>query len=234
MRENILALSSFNVPVQTILVRKVGALFLRSLFYYLDRFKLPKDPHDLENGEGLNFELPLPMIYPVQDVRFVFYRDPLDRLIAFYFDQLYVDSPRVWDDWRQVLIARGAKFAPEITRSQHQKNLRILLDYIVEQSREKGFISLPDQLAPQYKFLLPAVDLGFKPIDLARANFELETMLEPHVFDIGKILKKIEKLAQPITTYNVREVVSADALKQHRAIYEGDFELYWAYRDGAA
>lgn len=234
MQTEVLALSSFNVPAQTVLVRKVGALYLKTLFYYLDQFKLPTNPYALEEDGDLNFQVPLPMVFPIEEVRFVLYRDPLDRLVAFYYDELFYTSDRTWTDWRKALSAQGAKFDADCSLKQHQKNIIILLGYIKKITESKGMLKLPDQLAPQYKFLLPAIDLGFEPIDIIRANFEIADILAPFVENSAKILKKVESMVRPISPYNVREIVSNKAVHMHRQLYEGDFELYWAYRDGAA
>ncbi len=234
MKNEVLALSSFNVPAQTILVRKVGALYLKTLFYYLDQFKLPANPHAIQEGNGLNFQVPLPMVHPIEEVRFVLYRDPLDRLVAFYYDEIYYKSERTWLDWRKALKTKGAKFDADCSLRQHQKNIVILLEYLKHITASKGMLELPDQLAPQYKFLLPAIDLGFEPIDIIRANFEIADILAPFVGDSTKILKKVATMVRPISPYNVREIVNNKAVHMHRKLYEGDFELYWAYRDGAA
>lgn len=234
MKNDILALTSYNIPVQTILVRKVGALYLKNLFYYFDRFKLPKNPHDLDDNKGLNFEKPLPRIDPLAEVRFVLFRNPLDRLVAFYFDELFYESERVWNDWREVLKKRGAKIARVNSQKEHQANILILLKYIEELTAKTGLIGLPDHLAPQYKFVLPAIDRGFQPVDIIRANFELSSMLEPYIDHPEKTLAKIEKKVKPITPYDARDVVNKEALALHRKIYEADFELYWAYRYGAS
>lgn len=234
MSENVLALNSFNVPVQTILVRKVGALFLKNLFYYFDQFKLPKDPYVLEDGTGLSFETPLPRLTPFDDIRFALYRDPMERFISFYYDEIFEPSPRCWTDWRNELVKRGAKFPISTSKSQHSKNLSVLLSYIEEVSKLGGMIALPDHLAPQYKFLLPASDLGFELINLNRANFELVELLAPFVDNIEKTLKKVEKVVPSKKENNVREIVTQSHINHHRKIYEGDYELYWAYRDGAA
>ena len=234
MKPEVLALSSFNMPAQTVLIRKVGALYLKTLFYYLDQFKLPANPYELEEGNGLNFQAPLPMLYPIEEARFVLYRDPLDRLVAFYYDELFYTSERTWMDWRKALSALGAKFDADCSLRQHQKNVIILLEYLQKITAKSGMLELPDQIAPQYKFLLPAIDLGFEPIDIIRANFEIADILSPFVDDSAKILKKVETMVQPISSYNVREIVSNRAVQLHRKLYEGDFELYWAYRDGAA
>ena len=228
------ALLSVKYPIQTVLVRKSGTRFLQNFFYLLEKDVLPGKRVDIESSKVLRFEEPSPRIGPVTDVRFVFVRDPFDRFIAFYRDHILTDEIASLSDWRENLAQRGVVVSDQLTAVQHQHNLRYLLDEIRDFSNTNGFTNLPDFLAPQYKFVLPALDHGFKPLELLRAKFELPELLARDVPDVKKLLQRTARRVEPFRSNIANEFRIENIVNAHKKIYEADYELYWANRDGKA
>ncbi len=226
------SLVSQKYPVDTVLVPKSGSLFLRKLFYAMDHGVIVRRKEEALLNTGLTYSKPKNIFTSLNRHKFIFYRHPIDRFLAFYFGQILNEKDIEFEYMRDQLRNRNLITNEIDNRETHQRNLIIFLDYLKEGPiQSAGLLNLPDHLAPQYKWLLPALDIGFSPIDLFRANFELVDFIEEDVPNIKKLINQVSRSTRAFTNYQANTLVNTSIEERFKSIYEADLELYWSYRN---
>ncbi len=219
-------------PFEAVINRKAGGKLLMNLAYFLDHGKLAERPLDIEEHDDLRWSRLGRHHLREGLVQVTLFRNPHHRFASFYFDKIYNDSPQNWTVWREDLRLMKFNFDAGNALNAHQKNAMILLDYIEDKIKKYGLYELPDHLAPQAKFALPAQDFGFEPIEHSLANAELAKRLRGFSPRIDEAIAKLESALEVPMVVDMDEFVSGPLANRVAQIYAIDFDFFEAMRYG--
>ena len=219
-------------------IRKCGCTFLKNVFFYLNT------GHVYPNALGIHADEESTWIStfgphetsPRDSTKcFVVVRDPVSRLVSFYWDKVYSQSPFAMKTTRQRLARlarkRRADFS-DFDRSEtlsldgHIRNILATLDGIQE------ILSNPDKEHPDLHFALQcfamqrsnAVEFtrlrledfrGSAPIALARVS--------PGFSDAVRLVPKAH---ESVKKFGNQDLLTDEVLERIREIYQDDIVMY--------
>lgn len=225
-------ISSRKAPFEAVIIRKSGGKLLMNLVYYLDHGEIFADPLEIESEESLKWT----RIRAVEDEtslkRIALFRHPHQRFFDFYFEKIYFEHPKSWKSWRQNLERKGFDFEAGSDVKKHHANANLVLDVIEDKISRFGLYDLPDQIAPQVKFVLAAQDFGFQPINFANYQSEIPQILEEIEPNIATALLQISEKLKQAYPMDSHEMMRDDLAKRVKEIYAIDFDFFEAMRYG--
>lgn len=231
-------LTTRRYPIYYLPVQKVGCTTLKNLFYLLDRDEFHPDPtriHQLSE-EALVFAWREATVADIRDSGrgFSTVRNPVDRLLSFYFDKVVGDSR---NGLRIVQRALEIDYGVDIDAGEnariHRRNLDGLLDFVIDNMAGRTTLKRDPHWLPQAWVLNKAEDAGLKIIPIEYLGRDLERMLGDMIPDIRALLEATPRFNKSPRPKNVpRSALVDDALRERvREVYRWDMFAYWAARE---
>lgn len=216
-------------PVYMAVATKSGCTFLKNLFYYINNGEphpLGDQIHQREDQLLRGSEEDIPTIENSPYV-FMVVRNPVQRFFSLYFDKFYKLGDEK-TEWFREDVGRpiGMNFEPDLTLEEHQKNARLLIDWIDLNLDGRTDRKIDAHWRKQFAFYSVVKKFEPKLLPLEYMNDALPMLLQPeipNILDAMSAVRTRNKSKKPYTTNEMRHWALT---KRIREVYQRDMKLH--------
>lgn len=210
-------------------ITKCGSTYLKNLFHYLNNgFEHESGPyiHHQPNaliraGEGDNDKIKR------SGHAFTVLRDPVDRFISLYFDKIYGDGPRNFEDIRAMLAEEiGLNLTPDLSVDGHRRNCRKFIVWLDENLAFRTDEPVNPHWRRQASRVKRVEELELVHLTLEGLDWQLPMLIGdvvPNISDAMAAVKERNWVPRPFTRDELLDSALQSKIEQ---VYNRDLKLH--------
>ncbi len=214
-------------------ITKCGSTYLKNLFHYLDSGEEHESGADIHHAAGALWKGTSEDEAKIASSphAFTVLRDPVDRFASLYFDKIWGDGPRNFEDVRQLLAEQvGLDLSRDLDAAAHRENCRKLIDWLALNLDFQTEEPVNPHWRRQSSRLKRVEGLNLKHLTLDGLDWQLPVLIGEVVPDIREAMQSVKernRIPRPFSNTDLMD----DALRARiEDVYSTDVELYRAAR----
>jgi hypothetical protein len=213
----------FYLPIQ-----KAGSTFFLNVLWRLDHGAPHPAPEDIHDEDALIRCWDA----SEEEIRssgagFTFVREPVGRLVSFYYDKVWGEGPRAFGWLKGTLRDRyGLDLSRSLSARQHSENLRRLLAFIRDDREEKTPQKVDMHWREQFFPLRNTKSLGLRWFRLDRAREDAPAFLADIAPDFGAAMDATGRINAAPRPFPLEDVVDLSLRRDICDLYARDLAFY--------
>jgi len=219
-------LSTHRYRINAAITPKCGSTFLRNLFYRLDHGVNHPDPLHIDADKAcVNATKEAARL--IKELNIVVLRDPVERLLSFYFDKVWGEGTTAFP-WLARTLATNRRFNKkrDIDAAAHHDNIMRFLGLLETRFAKQEPGDLNPHWRPQTHRLAKLRASGFKPLLLEDLNRQLPLVLGHLIPNIAEEMAAVPTTNQTKPPFPYGEFRTPYILERLNPLYCEDMALH--------